>query len=114
MVSWALDSSDSATSDYLRPELLNSTPRKGILFGSCHHLTKNHPPPHLHPHLEEKNNAKVGAVCISLWNGHAEWAVRLVRRIGGTFSLTLVQVGTDWYRLVSNWYSGVTGGTMWY
>ena len=50
-----------------------------------------------------------------MWNGHAEWAVvRLVRRIGGTFSITLVQAGTDWYRLVSNWYSGGTGGTVWY
>ena len=29
---------------------------------------KEHPHPH-HPNLEEKNNAKVGVVCISLWNG---------------------------------------------
>ena len=58
---------------------------------------KRHPP-HLHPQVDEKNNAKVGAVCISLWNGHAEWALvsLLVQsRIGGgSFGITAVPGGT--------------------
>ena len=69
---------------------------------------KEHPHPH-HPHLEEKNNAKVGVVCISLWNGPG------VSGWGGwsrTFHwwITLVCSSSywwSWYCYWWYWYIGI-------
>ena len=55
--------------------------------------------PH-HRHVEEKNNAKVGAVCISLWNGLLLVSGRGVEWFtGGEHRLVLVC-----YKLVLMWY----------
>ena len=55
--------------------------------------------PH-HRHVEEKNNAKVGAVCISLWNGlllvsgrGVEWFTGEVHWWRAQVGLGLLQVG---------------------
>ena len=63
--------------------------------------------PH-HRHVEEKNNAKVGAVCISLWNGlllvsgrGVEWFTGEVHWWRAQVGLGLLQVGAD---VVLVWY----------